>query len=196
MTNGINDDQIEIHRNLVYLVAESQLDRRLRSKIDAEDVVQETLALAYAKINTLPSADDEILVKRWLLAILSNVVVDLRRKHYAKKRDPKLERSIQDSVEASRCAIEGWLIADQTSPSLAAARNEELEQLSEAIKSLPPEMREVVVRRHIKSESIAEIAREIGKSDAAVAGLLRRGLSRLRKSINTDQSPIDSGESK
>jgi RNA polymerase sigma-70 factor (ECF subfamily) len=52
---------------------------------------------------------------------------------------------------------------------LAAA----LEQLSEA-------QREAVVLRHLEGLSLAEVGRHLGRNPAAVAGLLQRGLKKLR----------------
>jgi hypothetical protein len=47
------------------LLAEAQLDIKLRSKLDAVDIVQEPMQLAYAVFATVSEPDNESIVKRW-----------------------------------------------------------------------------------------------------------------------------------
>lgn len=191
MTNDSLIPQLEAHRGLLCLVAEAQLDRKLRSKIDAADIVQETMQLAYAKFKTISEPENSFVVKRWLLSIMGNVLIDQRRRFYAEKRDARVERAIADNINSSHEAIEGWLQASQTSPSMAVARGEDLNQLAVAISNLPEDMREVVVRRHINNESINQIATVCERTPASVAGLLRRGLAKLRHQLATTNSSLD-----
>jgi RNA polymerase sigma-70 factor (ECF subfamily) len=71
--------------------------------------------------------------------------------------------------------------ADHTSPSGRATRNEELGRLMEAVASLRDDQRRAVQLRHIEGLSLSEAAERMGKSRAAVAGLLRRGLAEIRQ---------------
>jgi len=184
--------EIEKFRNLVYLIAESQLDRRLRGKIDADDLLQETMCLAYEKFGQLNTPDNESVVKRWLLTILGHVLIDQRRKFFAEKRDAAREQAVMHSIDASHAGLSGWVAASQTSPSMAAARNEEVSGLAEALRVLPADMREVVVRKHLNGESIKSIATGTDRTTASVAGLLRRGLARLRLQLATpDDSDLE-----
>ena len=73
-----------------------------------------------------------------------------------------------------------WLAADQTSPSQAAERNEELLRLADALAALPEPQREVVVLKHLRGWELQRIAGHIGRTVPAVASLLRRGLEELR----------------
>ncbi len=52
--------------------------------------------------------------------------------------------------------------------------------LAEALTALPEDQRQVVELRHLKGWSLAAIPRHLGRTPAAVAGLLHRGLARLR----------------
>jgi RNA polymerase sigma-70 factor (ECF subfamily) len=45
---------------------------------------------------------------------------------------------------------------------------------------LPPDQRQVVELHHLKGMSLAEVAALMGRSRPAVAGLLFRGLNKLR----------------
>jgi RNA polymerase sigma-70 factor (ECF subfamily) len=102
-------------------------------------------------------------------------------KHYDRDRravDP--ERSLEADLDRSASGLAGWLAADQTSPSQAAVRDEELLRLADALAALPEPMREVVVLKHLRGCTLREIAERIGRTVPAVASLLRRGLEELR----------------
>ncbi len=73
-----------------------------------------------------------------------------------------------------------WLEASQSSPSQKAQRTEDLLRLAEALAELPEAQREAVVLHYWQSQTLAQVATELGKTPAAVAGLLQRGLKSLR----------------
>ena len=173
--------QIETHLHFISILAESQLDRRLRSKLDASDLVQETMSRASLSFAQLREPNNELVVRAWLQRILANVIADERKKFGADKRNVALERTIAAELAQSASGLEGWLVADQTSPSMAAARNEEIAWLARALSALPVDLREVVLLKHIKNVPLKDIAAETGRSHAAVAGMLRRGLAKLRE---------------
>lgn len=62
-------------------------------------------------------------------------------------------------------------------------RQEQAIQLSTALAKLPDAQREALVLRHFHGWSLAQIAEELGRSHAAVAGLLKRGLQQLRNEL-------------
>ncbi|MFO0951172.1 MAG: sigma-70 family RNA polymerase sigma factor [Isosphaeraceae bacterium] len=81
-----------------------------------------------------------------------------------------------------------WLAADQSSPSQKAERNEAIVRLADALIRLPEDNRRALVMRHCQGASLAEISAALGRTPQAVAGLLKRGLARLR-----DEMPGDEG---
>ena len=173
--------ELEVHRQLVYMLAESQLTPALRSKLDAEDIVQDTMQAAYSKFTQLREPNNPAVVKKWLKQILCHVLIDQFRRFSSDKRDLNLEHSIALTLDNSSVGIDGWIASGHTSPSMAAARNEELERLADGLKKLPDDVRNVVIQKHINNKSIGEIAELTGRSPASVAGLLRRGLAKLRE---------------
>jgi RNA polymerase sigma-70 factor (ECF subfamily) len=94
-----------------------------------------------------------------------------------------LERSLEADLDRSASGLAGWLAADQTSPSQAAERNEELLRLADALAALPEPQREVVVLKHLRGLTLQQIADQIGRTVPAVASLLRRGLEDLRRRL-------------
>jgi len=60
-------------------------------------------------------------------------------------------------------------------------RHEQLASLAKALAQLPDDQRTAVELHHLQGWSVARIAEQGGRSQAAVAGLLRRGLKKLRE---------------
>ena len=57
---------------------------------------------------------------------------------------------------------------------------EQVTGLADAIAQLPAEQQEAVILHHLQGKSLAELARLLDRSGAAAAGLLYRGLKKLR----------------
>ena len=159
-----------------------QLDGRLRSKLDASDVVQQTLLEAHqglAQFRGQTSGEQAAWLRQALARNLANAVRDLRRD----KRDVARERSLEAALDESSARLEGWLAAEQSSPSQRAERHERAVLLAEALDALPESQREAVVLRHWHGWSLTDIAGQLGCTTAAVTGLLHRGLKHLRKRL-------------
>jgi len=80
----------------------------------------------------------------------------------------------------SSARLEAWLIAEQSSPSQQAMHNEQMLRLADALTALPDGQREAVVLHYWQELSLNEVAAQMGRSPASVAGLLQRGLKTLR----------------
>ncbi len=87
----------------------------------------------------------------------------------------------QYPIHKATAGLENWLAADQTSPSMAAQKYEPQVQLANALMELPDDQREVVILKHLRNQTLQQIAEETERTVAAVAGLLRRGLAKLRE---------------
>jgi RNA polymerase sigma-70 factor (ECF subfamily) len=64
---------------------------------------------------------------------------------------------------------------------------EQLFHLASALALLPEEQRNVVELKHLQGWSVVEICQHLGKSESAIAGLLRRGLQRLRELLKVQE---------
>ena len=190
-TSPTNNDLFEPYRGYLWALAYAQLDRRLQGKLDASDVVQLTLLKAHESLPQLRDRSPPV-VAAWLRAILASELTDAVRHFRRDKRDIARERSIAADIDQSAAGLENWLAADQTSPSVAAARNEELFRLANALLQLPLDQREVVILKHLRDQPLQAIADETGRTTASVAGLLRRGLAKLREILeqSTDSESV------
>ncbi len=109
------------------------------------------------------------------------------------KRDVELERSLEAVLAESSVRLHAGLAADQSSPSQHALRHEEWLRVADALAQLPDPQREALVRHYLQACPLVEVARQLGRSEAAVAGLARRYA--LRGSAAA-QSPLRAGTHK
>lgn len=185
LSPNIGPQELEQYREYLMTIADLQIEPVLRRKIDASDVVQQTMLEAHARlIDFRGSTSAE--VAGWLKRILLNNLVDCVRAFRRERRDVARERSLDDSLNRSSLRLEACLAVEQSSPSLKVTRDEDGLQLSEALSCLPDAQREALVLQHWHGWSIDQIAQHMGRSRAAVAGLLKRGLKGLRKEMKPD----------
>jgi RNA polymerase sigma-70 factor (ECF subfamily) len=174
---------LEPFRKYLRVLAAVHLDTRLRGKLDPSDVVQQTLLRACVGFDQLRDRQPAV-VAAWLRKVLARTLSDAVRDLERAKRDVGRERSIERAVDESASGLEAWLAADQSSPSERADKNEQLLRLADALCGLPDDTREAVVLKHCRGLTLAEIASHLGRTPAAVASLLHRGLKQLRELLH------------
>jgi RNA polymerase sigma-70 factor (ECF subfamily) len=175
-------EALEKFRSYLLFLARQQLGHRLQAVVDASGVVNQTLFEAhreYAKVEGRPEPE----VRRWLQAILAHNLNDATRAFTGPTRDRNREVSIEASLEESSARLAQCLEAQDTSPSQKAVRNEDYIRLTRALEGLPDDQRMAVECHHLQGLSLAETAELLGKTKAATAGLVYRGLNKLREML-------------
>jgi RNA polymerase sigma-70 factor (ECF subfamily) len=185
---GANELSLDRFRQYLLLLAQLHLGDRVRAKIDASDVVQATLLEAHRKRSQFRGRSEAELAA-WLRQMLAFSIADAHRAQHRAKRDIAREQSLEASLNESSSKLEALLVAQQSSPSQRATRQEQLVQLADALAQLPEDQREAVVRKHLQGDTVSTIAQGMGRSETAVGGLLRRGMTRLRKLLKADEQP-------
>ena len=169
-------------REYLLLLARLHLGAEVRAKLDASDVVQQTLLEAHRKRSQF-RGQSEAEMAAWLRQMLACNLADAVRAWGRAKRDVAREQSLQADLDGSSARLASWLAAEQSTPSQQAQGREDLVRLAESLATLPEAQREALVLRHCEGLSLAEISRRLGRSPAAVAGLLKRGLRELRAQL-------------
>ena len=176
------DDDFERFRGYLRHLARTGLHGKLKTRLDASDVVQQSLLQAHeAREQFRGTTDAERCA--WLRQILARVITHAARDHTRERRDVRRERSTEEKLAADSLRLGGLLEADVSSPSHGANRHERALRLAGALEGLPEDQREAVTRHYLDGESPAEIAAAMNRSGPSVAGLLRRGLKGLRATL-------------
>ena len=145
---------------------------RMRNTEDAEDVVQQTLLLAFRHFDQFRY---EASFGTWLCRIAINVI-------RARMRRPDYWRAV--SIDPQVFAT--WEMKDpQPSPLAELEPNEVRIRIHRAISALPEPYRDVVELRDIRGLTIRETADLLGLTTPAIKSRLFRARSMLRKCLVT-----------
>ena len=169
---------LEKCRSYLLLLARLNLEDGPRGRIESSDVVQQTLLEAHEQRDKLPQNADELCA--WLRTGLANNIRDQQKHLRRQKRDIRREQSLEAALAASSQRLAEQAATLQPSPSQQAMRAEDLVQLASALWHLAETQREAIVLHHLQGWTISQTAQRLDKTDAAIAGLLHRGLRQLR----------------
>ncbi|HMO35330.1 MAG TPA: RNA polymerase sigma factor [Gemmatales bacterium] len=133
------------------------------SSSDADDLVQETFVTAQAKIQQLRDPDK---VRSWLFSILHNAFL-LHQRHQRKVYSLSWENGLEQEI-VSR-VIEPPLITE--------------DQLQQALLSIPPDYRAILVLYYFEEYSYRELAEQLKLPLGTVMSRLSRAREHLRKKL-------------
>jgi RNA polymerase sigma-70 factor (ECF subfamily) len=181
MTPEADEQQpLEHFRSYLLLLARRQLRGRQAARLEASDLVQQTLLEAHRQGEKFRGTTDAERAA-WLRKILAHKLVDADRTLHRDKRDIGREHSLEDDLAHSSASLAGFLAANQSSPSQRMARHEAAIGIAHALAQLPEAQREALVLQHWQGMTLAQIGERLERTPVAVAGLLKRGLKRLRE---------------
>ncbi len=174
---------LEHYRDYLRRMVAARLDRRLAPRIDASDVVQETLADADRRLDEYLS-DPPLPFFGWLRVLAGEHVREAHRKHlFAKGRSVARESRLPELNDLSMLSLAHQLASDDTSPSNRLVREEEVEWVKASLAALPDHDREVLVMRYVETLSSIEISEALGTTVSVAKHRLCRALMRLRSKM-------------
>jgi RNA polymerase sigma-70 factor (ECF subfamily) len=173
----------ERHRGRLEQMIRLRLDRRLQGRLDPADVLQEAY-LEFARRFGEYVANPALPFYLWLRLLTGQKLVALHRHHLgAKMRNASLEVSLHhgELPRASSASLAELLLGRLTSPSRAVIRAETQLRVQEALNSMEPVDREILVLRHFEMLSNEETAQVLGLKRQAASNRHARALKRLKE---------------
>lgn len=171
-------------RSYVGLIARATLERRLQSKVDASDLVQQTMMDAHRDFNQFAGQTEQEWLA-WLRKILTHNTGDAYRHYAATKRQAQREMSLQGGPGSASQSGETIIGFDPAAPSETPSQiilHQERElAVAEAISQLSEDYQEVVFLRNVQRLPFDEVAARMNRSRPAVQMLWMRALQRLRE---------------
>lgn len=167
------------NRSYLRFLVRAQLDGRVQQRVDASDIVQETLLEAHRSLEQFQGESESDLTA-WLRRILARRLAHAYRDHTRQRRDVRRERSLEASLDASSCRLQQFVASDSASPSQHAVSAERLRELADALESLTLQQREAIILHYFQGHTVPQIATAMQRSEAAIGGLLHRGMQALR----------------
>ncbi len=160
--------------------ARGQIGRRLRVKLDVEDLLQEVSLEAYRDIGKFRgNTEGEFL--SWLRKILDTILQNQVRRYFGtRRRNLRQERRLAADLDDSMRGLGADPVAPDTSPTQRAVKHERVSRLAEAIETLPLPYRKVIVLRHLEGMSFAEVASRMNRTEDSVKNMWVRALRQLR----------------
>jgi RNA polymerase sigma-70 factor (ECF subfamily) len=146
-----------------------RLGRDLRSRLESRDILQATLLKSLEHMGDL-KADETRSVMAWLARIAEHEIRDCADFHHRQRRDAAQETALDDDAPLpalTRSALSRVILGQQA------------ERLEEALESLSPAHREIILLRKFEELSFAEIGQRLGKSEDACRMLLARAMTAL-----------------
>ncbi len=180
---GAADALLAPYRERLRRMAELRLDRRLRGRVDADDIVQETFLEAMRRLPDY-AAKPDMSFPVWLRFLAGQQLVDAVRHHLGvQKRDAGMEVSLYRGPmpEASSASLASLLLGRLTTPSQAAVRIETQLQVQEVLNCMDPLDREVLVLRHFEHLNNNEVAELLGLGKSAASKRYVAALKRMHQ---------------
>lgn len=177
-------------REFLLLTAAAAIPASHRARLDASDVVQETMLKANSRFDSFAGVTEAELAA-WLRTTLNRTVIDgLRKLRTARGADPQRVHSVETMFERESHVWQNLLSASGTSPSMQASQHEAALILAGAMATLSPDYRQVLTLRSIEERTWPEVAAAMDRTEGSVRMLWTRALVQLRPKLESRQREL------
>ena len=175
----------ELCRRYLGFVARSQVESWLRVKVDASDLVQQTMLEAHRDFDGFQGASEKEWLA-WLRKILSHNAADfVRRYRGTAKRRAGREVRFRDSAESGAGGAPEPA-APGVTPSQEFLQLDTELRMTAALAELPADYQEVIVLRNLQRLPFNEVAERMQRSRPAVQMLWMRAIKRLQEALGDE----------
>lgn len=180
--DGDEDARNEVCRRVqdyLQAMAEKKLDHSLRRRVNAADMVQQTMTRMINGFDGFRGASSAEFYG-WLNRILENEINATRRNLQRGKRDIRREQELAEKSGVVR----GPVPADPNlTPGSEAIKEEKLRQFHQVLDRLPVDYCQVIRLRSLQEMSFKEVAMAMDKSYDSVSKLWYRAIVRFQEEL-------------
>lgn len=185
-TNSSPLPDLHSFRDYLSVLARGQIPASMQARLDASDIVQETLLEAHRKMDQYRGSSEPRQLAAWLRQLLSCNLIDALRTQRREGRDVHREQAMSKWLDESAMGLDQFLMANDSTPSEIVHKRFRALEVAAAIEELPASQRDAIVSRYFHKATLEQIAEQMQKSKPAIAGLLKRGLDSLRIRLRED----------
>ncbi|REJ86582.1 MAG: RNA polymerase factor sigma-70 [Planctomycetota bacterium] len=180
---------LERHRESLRRMIALRLDRAIRGRVDASDVVQDVMLEANRRLAEY-LRDPPMPFHLWMRHLAKDRMIDLHRRHHAQRRDVARDQPLRSRPYSDRSSLDlaGQLKDAELTPAAATIRKELAERFFDAVATLDETDREIILMRHVEHLGNGETAEALGLSPAAAGMRYLRALRRLRAILSDPPS--------
>jgi RNA polymerase sigma-70 factor (ECF subfamily) len=173
-------------RSYLGLVARAQVESWMQAKVDASDLVQQTLLEAHRDFHRFDGRTEAEWLA-WLRRILAHNAGDfIRRYKTSAKRQVRKEVAFKGPTDDSQAIGAPEPAAQVDTPSQAVIRQENELRVADAMTRLPLDYQEVIVLRNLRRLPFDEVAKQMNRSRPAAQMLWLRAIKKLQELLGEE----------
>lgn len=175
---------LDRYRNYMTVLARAEMSPAVQTRVDASDIVQETMFELHKNFSQFRGSTEKELLA-WLRRSLIRNILDQIKRQRAARRDVRREHRM-GTTEHSGAVMLDQLCANISSPSQQVSRVEQSVRVANALASLSPNYRDVIMLRNIHRLEFRKIGEQMGKSHGATRMLWLRALEAFKKALEDE----------
>jgi RNA polymerase sigma-70 factor (ECF subfamily) len=177
------DELFALCRNYLGFAAKAQLETWLQVKVDASDLVQQTMLEAHRDFERFQGSSEQEWLG-WLRRIMAHNVADFVRQYRGTaKRQVGREVSLAAAADTSFAPGVPEPAAPCGTPSQELMKHDSELRVAAGLAQLPPDYQEVIMLRNLQRLSFNEVAERMNRSRPAVQMLWMRAIKKLQEKM-------------